>query len=173
MAECVICQIIKGELPAKKVYEDDEILAFLDFNGAARGHTFVAPKQHFPIIEQLPDALVNRLFIISNKVSTALFETQNCQGTNIFVANGISAGQSVAHVIVNVIPRAEGDRIHLQWKPKQLSEEEMSTVELKIKDAAKHLGYVAEAEAPKPEPVQRMPINRENNQWKQMNRRIA
>ncbi len=173
VADCVICQIVRNEAPSKKVYEDDEIVAFLDFNGASRGHTFVVPKQHFPIIEQLPDTVVSKLFTISNKVSTALFESMGVQGTNIFVANGVSAGQSVAHVVVNVIPRREGDSINLQWKPKQLSEEEMATVELKIKESAKNLGYTPEKESPKKDQGERMSVDREDYLWKSMNRRAA
>src|SRR3989344_8594247 len=80
------------------------------------------------------------MFQVSNKISSAVFETLQAQGTNIFVANGIPAGQTVAHFMVNVIPRFEKDGINLQWQPKQLDEEEMSTVELKLKEQAKNIG---------------------------------
>jgi len=172
MAECVICQIIKGEVPAKKVYEDDEILAFLDFNGATPGHTFVVPKDHIPIFEQTPDDLVKKLFSVSNKISTSIFETLNVQGTNVFITNGVSAGQSVAHLVINVIPRNQGDGINLDWEPKQLTEEEMSTVELKIKDFTQNVGAIeASGEAEQ----KKKPISTsgtDNYFWKTVNRRI-
>ncbi len=136
MAEqkCIICDIISGDIPAKKIYEDNEIVAILDFNGANPGHSFVIPKEHIPILEQIPSNLVGKLFNAANKVSSAIFETLKVQGTNIFVTNGIAAGQKVAHFMINIIPRKENDGINLQWQPKQLSEEEASTIELKLKE---------------------------------------
>jgi len=144
--QCIVCQIIDGKIPAKKVYEDDEVLAILDFNGANIGHTFVIPKEHIPILEQIPSHLIGKLFNVSNKVSSAIFEALGVQGTNIFVTNGITAGQKVAHFMINVIPRKENDGVNLQWQTKQLSEEEMSTVELKIKE---EIGSIGVGEVPK------------------------
>lgn len=137
---CLVCQIARGSVPSKKVYEDESILAVLDINGANPGHCFILPKEHYPIIEQVPDKELKKIFIIANKISSAVFETLQAQGTNIFVANGIPAGQTVAHFIVNVIPRFEKDGINLQWAPKQLDEEEMATIELKLKEQAKNIG---------------------------------
>jgi histidine triad (HIT) family protein len=140
MADCILCQIVEGKVPSKKIYEDDDILAVLDINGASPGHSFVMPKQHFTIMEQVPDQIIGRLFQVANKVSSAVFETLDSKGTNIFVTNGTAAGQMVAHFMVNVIPRKENDGINLQWAGKQLTQEEMSTVELQLKDTAKDVG---------------------------------
>ena len=137
---CLVCQIVEGNVPSKKVFEDDSLLAVLDINGANPGHCFIMPKEHYPIIEQVPDKEIGKIFNVANKISSAVFETLRAQGTNIFVANGIPAGQTVAHFMVNVIPRFEKDGINLQWQPKQLDEEEMSTVELKLKEYAKNIG---------------------------------
>lgn len=138
---CIVCQIASGRIPSKKVYEDDLALAVLDVNGANPGHCFVMPKNHYPILEQVPDSEIGKLFNIANRISTAIFESLGAQGTNIFVVNGLPAGQSVAHFTINVIPRKENDGINLQWQPRQLSEEEMSTVELKVKEQAKNIGH--------------------------------
>lgn len=173
---CVICQIVDGTVASKKVYEDDEVLAVLDFNGASKGHVFVVPKKHIPIFEQVPDALSGKLFSISNKISTALFESLGAQGTNIFVTNGLSAGQSVAHFVINIIPRKEGDGINLQWKPRQMSEEEMSTVELKIKEQTKNIGGFdskEKKEEKKDSKAESIGNDEENYLWKSINRRVA
>src|SRR3990167_8983145 len=114
---CIICQIVGGRIPSKKVYEDDLIMAVLDVNGANPGHSFVIPKNHYPIIEQVPDSEIGKMFQISNKILIS---------------------------------------IQLLTFPKQLSEEEMSTVELKLKDSAKNVGGFdkekknAKVSAPKP-----------------------
>ncbi|MDP3765630.1 MAG: HIT family protein [Nanoarchaeota archaeon] len=136
---CIVCQIIGNKVPSKKIYEDELVMAVLDVNGANPGHCFIMPKSHYPIIEQVPDMEIGRLFNVSNKISSAIFESLGAQGTNIFVANGIPAGQTAAHFTINVIPRKENDGINLQWQPKQLSEEEMSTVELKLKEQTKSI----------------------------------
>lgn len=155
---CIVCQIVENKIPSKKVYEDDVIIAVLDINGAEAGHCFVIPKSHYPIIEQVPDTEVARLFQVSNKISVAIFDALGAQGTNIFVANGIPAGQTVAHFTINVVPRRKNDGISLQWQPKQLSEEEMSTVELKLKEQTKNIvHFEKEVKKPKvhaPKPIQ-------------------
>lgn len=153
---CIICQIVGNKIPSKRVYEDELVMAILDVNGSNQGHCFVMPKNHYSIIEQVPDIEIGRLFQVSNKISSAIFESLGVQGTNIFVANGVPAGQTVAHFTINVIPRKENDGINLQWQPKQLSEEEMSTVELKLKEQTKNIGHFEKEEkkprlqAPKP-----------------------
>ena len=153
---CIVCQIVENKIPSKKVYEDEVSIGVLDLNGANPGHCFVIPKMHYPIMEQVPEREIGKLFQASNKIATAIFETLGVQGTNIFVANGIPAGQTVAHFTINVIPRSENDGINLTWQPKQLSEEEMSTVELKLKEHTKNIGNFEKEEkktkhsAPKP-----------------------
>jgi len=150
---CLLCQIVSSKIPSYKIYEDDLALAVLDVNGANPGHCFVMPKNHYPIIEQVPDIELANLFSMANKISSAIFEKLKVQGTNIFAANGIPAGQTVAHFMVNIIPRKENDNVNLQWKPKQLSEEEMSTVELKLKDQIKStgIGKIEKTENPAPQ----------------------
>ena len=137
---CLLCQIIEGRVPSKKVYEDELVLAVLDVNGANPGHCFVLPKNHYPILEQVPDPEIVKLFHVANRISSAIFENLGVQGTNLFVTNGVPSGQTVAHFMIHVIPRMENDGINLQWQPKQLTEEEMSTVELKIKEQSKNIG---------------------------------
>lgn len=138
---CIVCNIIDNKIPSKKIYEDEIAIAVLDVNGSNAGHCFIMPKAHYPILERVPAKELGRMFQISNKISRAIFESLGAQGTNIFVANGIPAGQTVAHFTINVIPRKENDGINLQWQPKQLNEEEMSTIELKLKEELKSTSY--------------------------------
>ncbi len=136
---CLLCQIIDGTIPSHLIYEDDLCIAILDVNGAMLGHTFVIPKNHSPIMEQVPDQELSHLFTVANKISSALFEKLRViQGTNIYVSNGVPAGQRVAHFMIHVIPRMDKDGINLQWQPKQVPDEEMATVELKLKEQLKN-----------------------------------
>src|SRR3989338_6701459 len=174
MAECVICGIVEGKTASKTVYEDSEVLGFLDYNGAVLGHAYIVPKKHYPIFEQVPDEVVSSVFKAANKISGALFDAMGAQGTNIFVSNGVSAGQSVAHFTVNVIPRKEGDNVNLEWKPIQLSEEERSTAELKIKEVTKDRGAEKQEEKYAPEKKEKresLDADEENYLWKSVNRK--
>ncbi|MBD3309599.1 HIT domain-containing protein [Candidatus Woesearchaeota archaeon] len=137
--ECEHCRILE-ERDVKVVFESDKILAFLHPKPAAPGHVVVVSKQHFPIIENVPDFIVSDAFKVANRISSAVFEGLGVQGTNIIVQNGVAAGQKVAHFAVNVIPRRQDDNLSLQWQPKQLDEEEMSTIELKIKEQTASIG---------------------------------
>ncbi|MGB9748633.1 MAG: HIT family protein [Candidatus Woesearchaeota archaeon] len=143
--ECPICEFLKSG-KAKKIYEDELVVAFLNPNPAVPGHSLVVPKQHFVIIEQTPDFLVGKLFGVANTVSSALFRALNLQGTNILLNNGVSANQKIAHLAINVIPRTENDNLNFSWNPKQLNEEQMSTIELKIKEQAKNVGIFEKEE---------------------------
>tara|TARA_Y100000310_G_scaffold139226_1_gene138510 strand:- start:11227 stop:11754 length:528 start_codon:yes stop_codon:yes gene_type:complete len=124
------------------VYEDEEFKAVLADEPVVAGHIQLFPKEHFTIFEQVPDFTVGKLFSIANKLSTASFEALGMAGTNIIVTNGVASGQKQAHFSVNIIPRAEGDGLNLEWQPQQLSQEEMSSIELKIKDHTEEIGKV-------------------------------
>ena len=110
----------------------------------------VVPKEHFTILEQVPDFITGHLFSIANRISTAIFERMRVQGTNIIAENGIAAGQKIAHFAINVIPRSDNDGLGFNWEPVQTSEDELSTVELQLKEESKDIG---DFEKEKKEPI--------------------
>lgn len=144
---CVICDAVKGKQGL--LFEDEHLAILLAPKPSVAGHIWLIPKQHAAILEQIPDFVMGKLFDKANKVSIAVFETLGAEGTNILVNNGVAAGQKDNHCVVHVLPRRDKDGLNFQWQPKQLSEEEMSTIELKLKDEAKKIG-VFEKEKPKP-----------------------
>jgi histidine triad (HIT) family protein len=144
---CDYCQLIESK--TNLIYEDAKVVAMLAPKPAAIGHIIVLPREHYPIIEQVPDFIVSDLFVKANKISIALFEGLGAHGTNIIVQNGVSAGQKSAHFMVHIIPRKEGDKLDFNWKPRQLTEEEMSTVEIQLKEASAGIGsFQKEPEKP-------------------------
>ena len=142
MAEttCLFCNASTGKAKLEKIYEDEKMIAVMHPNPAALGHVLVFPKKHYQIVEQIPDYEIADLFKKINKISIAVFEGARTQGTNIIVQNGVAAAQKIPHVCFHVIPRTENDGLNLQWQPKQLTEEEMSTIELKIKEETANIG---------------------------------
>ena len=145
---CQTCEKI-GKEKEFKIYEDNEVAAFLEEKPAVPGQITLLPKKHFPILEQLTDKLIGHILVISNKLSSALFDSIGCHGTNILINNGIAAGQKHSHFSLNIVPRTENDNIDLEWQPKQLSEEEISTTELKLKENTTSVGII-EKEKEKP-----------------------
>jgi histidine triad (HIT) family protein len=133
--DCKLCNIYLNKELFKlvKLYEDDICVALLSKKPASLCHVIIYPKKHYTILEQVPDIEVGHLFNISNIISRSIFESLNVQGTNILVQNGVAAGQEEPHFCIHVISRHENDGIKLEWKPQQLNEEQMSTIELQYK----------------------------------------
>jgi len=123
----------KQNLNLVKLYEDDICVAVLSKKPTTLCHVIVFPKQHATIIEQVSDIDVGHMFNVCNKISRAMFESLNIQGTNIFVQNGVAAGQEEPHFLIHIVSRMENDGVKLDWQPKQLTEEQMSTIELQYK----------------------------------------
>lgn len=107
--QCIFCKIIAGQIPSKKVYEDDKVLAVLDINPASEGHVILLPKTHYQIMPQIPDEELANLFLVSKKLSKTLLQTYQTGGTTIFVANGGVAGQRAPHFMIHIVPRRKDD----------------------------------------------------------------
>jgi histidine triad (HIT) family protein len=139
MTECDICKILKHKDAFKLVYEDEICFAMIHESPAVLGHTMVIPKIHATIIEELEDHIAEHLFAIANKVSSAIFDTIGAQGTNILINNGLDAGQDLPHLIVNVLPRKEGDNLNFEWEPKSAAPEELKTTQSMITMYSDHI----------------------------------
>lgn len=132
--QCDICEMIKNKSSFKLIYENEQIIAMLHEAPAFIGHTIIMPKEHYRIIEEVPDKMVSQLYTLSNKISTALFESLNIHGTNILINNGPDAGQTHAHFIVNVIPRVENDKINLEWAMQKSDPQKLDSTYKFLKD---------------------------------------
>lgn len=102
---CVFCKIIKGEIPCYKIYEDDEVLAFLDVNPTSVGHTLVVCKSHFEHILDCNDETYTHLMLVVKKLSNLIMKKCDAEGLNIITNCKEAAGQTVPHFHVHIIPR--------------------------------------------------------------------
>jgi histidine triad (HIT) family protein len=107
--QCIFCQLISGKVPSKKLHDDAKCLAILDINPAAKGHILIIPKEHYAIMPQMPEEVVAHMFVVAKKMSQLLLKGLRVDGTSIYVANGLVAGQKAQHFMIHVIPRTEGD----------------------------------------------------------------
>jgi histidine triad (HIT) family protein len=101
---CIFCKIVHGQIPAAMVYEDAEVMAFLDISPIEKGHVLVVPRQHWEVIMDAPEALVQHTVCVVQKVARALM-ANGAIGVNVLQNNYAAAGQVVPHLHVHVIPR--------------------------------------------------------------------
>ena len=145
--DCLFWKIIKGEIPAKKVYEDSNSFAFLDINPRNPGHTLVIPKKHYETIFDIPSSEAGKLFESVRKIAGMVKNGMNAHGINISQSNGKAAGQIVSHLHVHVIPRfvTEGP-VGLEGvlQVKKLDEESTNKIVENIKNASPEKKTVSE-----------------------------
>lgn len=114
---CLFCEIVKGNIPSCKVYEDDEVLAFLDIAQATKGHTLVVPKKHYDNVLEMPDDEYASLLLKAKKVAGILTNSLKPNGVNVLTNIGEAAGQSIMHAHVHVIPRYDSnDGVSFEFK---------------------------------------------------------
>lgn len=131
---CIFCHIISGKVASKKVYDDEKVVALLDINPANPGHVLLLPKEHYAIMPLIPQDVLGHLFMVAKGISHACLKAFRAQGTNIFVANGVVAGQRAQHFMVHVIPRKENDSISVfNIKHKDIDERQLEELRRLIK----------------------------------------
>ena len=106
---CIFCRIVKGELPSTRIYEDADILAFLDINPVSAGHTLVIPKGHYATLLDLPEELGAKTFSVLSRVGRAVMAGMKADGFNCLQNNFAASGQIVFHSHWHIIPRFDED----------------------------------------------------------------
>ncbi|MGA9402499.1 HIT family protein [Haladaptatus sp.] len=107
--DCIFCQIVAGDIPSKTVYEDDSVLAFLDVNPLAPGHTLVITKDHYETLGDLPEDTAMDLFSALHELTPAVETAVDADASNVAFNNGEASGQEVPHIHGHIIPRFEDD----------------------------------------------------------------
>src|SRR4029079_9165720 len=105
MSDCIFCKIINGDIPSAKVFENDDVLAFLDISQITKGHTLVIPKEHHKNIYDMKPETASKLFEVVPAIANALKAEFNPTALNLLNNNGEFAGQSVFHYHLHLIPR--------------------------------------------------------------------
>src|SRR5262245_63854858 len=103
MTETIFLRIISGEIPCHRVYEDDEVLAFLDVGPLSRGHTLVIPKEPAATLDALSDEAAAAIGRVLPRICRAVKKVTGCEQYNVLQNNGALAHQAVGHVHFHVI----------------------------------------------------------------------
>lgn len=118
---CIFCEIINGNIPSKKVYEDDNVLAILDLSQTTKGHTLVMPKKHYDNFLEMPSDEYKELMGKTQEIAKTVINKLNANGCNILINTNEVAGQTIMHTHVHIIPRYdESDSIDIKFKENKL-----------------------------------------------------
>lgn len=129
----VFSKIIKRELPAYIVAEDEKCIAFLDINPVQKGHTLVVPKSEIDYIFDIPDDLYSHLFLFSKKVAIAIKNVIPCKRIGVAIV-----GLEIPHAHIHLIPINRISDIDFS-KKLSLSHEEMNRIAKSIDESFKKL----------------------------------
>ena len=109
MEKDIFCRIVDGEIPCHKIYEDDDVLAFLDISQVTKGHTLVISKKHYDNFLSIPQEEMHKVMDVAQRIGQISIKYLGARGVNILTNCYEAAGQTVMHFHVHVIPRYEGN----------------------------------------------------------------
>lgn len=132
---CIFCKIANGDIPSATVYEDEDFRVILDLGPATKGHALILPKNHFKDICEADAETAGKLFPLAAKIGNAMKQTLGASGFNIVQNNGTSAGQTVFHLHIHVIPRYEGGPSMVTWESKASEPDELAQIAETLKEA--------------------------------------
>ena len=97
-----------------------------------KGHALILPKDHFANLYELPDETAGEVMILAKKMATKMTYKLNCDGFNLVQNNGETAGQTVLHFHLHLIPRYKEDNQHILWKPTDPGQEALENIKNQI-----------------------------------------
>ena len=115
MSECIFCKIAAGKIPAVKVLEDEQSIAFMDIGPLAEGHVLLIPKVHAETLDEMNSDQAAAVLQHLPSLVKAVQAATGCEGVNVLQNNGTVAHQVVPHVHFRIIPRNAGDEFHFNW----------------------------------------------------------
>ena len=107
--DCIFCKIMRGEVPAEKIWEDEKFVAFSDVKPVEEGHTLIIPKEHFKTLMDVNEEFSKKYVDAVKQVGQVLLKKYGADGFNVVLNNGEGAGQVVNHVHLHILPRKKGD----------------------------------------------------------------
>lgn len=128
MSDTVFSKIIRGEIPAQRVYEDDAVIAIMDINPLAEGHCLVIPKEPAETIAGLSDEASAAVGRVLPRIVRAVQKVTGVDACNVLQNNGAEAGQEVMHVHYHVIPRPADGGFGTRWESKSVDGERVAEV---------------------------------------------
>lgn len=129
---CIFCKIAAGEIPSKTLYEDGEFRVILDLGPATKGHALILPQNHYRNLFDLPEEDAKKVMALAKKMALQMREKLNCDGFNLIQNNEETAGQTVFHFHMHLIPRYRGDGQSIGWRPQKPEDAELEAIRKEI-----------------------------------------
>ena len=127
--DCIFCKIAAGEIPSRKIYEDSYLIAIMDLNPTSKGHSLIIPKEHCTNIYDIDEDIAAKVMKTAKKLATKMTVALNCDGFNLLQNNGETAGQTMFHFHMHLIPRyKDADNNMLKFTSVSFSDEEMDSI---------------------------------------------
>ena len=128
--DCIFCKIAAGEIPSRKIYEDNDLIAIMDLSPTSKGHSLIIPKEHYTNIYE---EIAGKVMKTAKKLATKMTVALNCDGFNLLQNNGETAGQTMFHFHMHLIPRyKDADNNMLKFTSVSFSDEEMDAIREQI-----------------------------------------
>jgi histidine triad (HIT) family protein len=139
MPECLFCQIAAGNIPCHKIYEDENVLAFLDIHPLNPGHTQIIPKKHSGHLLEADEIDARAIMDAAKKITPAILQCVGAPGCNFHSNIGRAAGQVIFHTHVHLIPRYADDGFQ-DWERTGEVSDGLASVAERIRDFLKDDG---------------------------------
>ena len=133
--DCIFCKIANGEIASDTVYEDDNFRVILDLSPASKGHMLILPKVHAGDITELSEDIAGKALVLAGKLGKAAMVGLGATGFNTLANTGESAGQTVFHCHIHVIPRYDDASSIVSWTPKKSEKEVQKETAKKISES--------------------------------------
>lgn len=117
MKDCIFCQIVKEEQKSWKVFENDRVVAFFDYNPVNEYHTLVIPKKHYENIFDTPIKELNEVMSAIKQITTIYNKKLGIKNLQIISSSGSEAQQDVFHIHFHIVPRKNNDNQNINWTP--------------------------------------------------------
>lgn len=131
----IFAKMLRGEIPAVKVYEDEAVLAVMDLYPQSPGHTLVIPKEKARNLLELSDEMAGKAIARVRRIATAIVEALDPDGVVVTQFNGAPAGQSIFHIHFHIVPRWEGRSMGQHGGGKKADTAELEELAEKIRAA--------------------------------------
>ncbi len=126
MEDCIFCKLANGVFETNTLYEDDDFRVILDAGPATKGHALILPKAHYANIYEIPADLLAKAAVLAKEQAGHMTKVLGADGFNIVQNNGETAGQTVFHFHIHLIPRYKDDGQKIGWKPGSPDAEDQS-----------------------------------------------
>jgi histidine triad (HIT) family protein len=134
VSSCVFCRIVSGEIPSTRVYEDEDVVAFLDIRPIREGHVQIVPKQHYDYYEDMPAELAGKIVALGQRFGKAAKKLYGVKRVGFMFTGG-----DVAHAHAHVVPMVQGTDITSR---RYIAEDKLTFRDLELVSPEK-LGEVA------------------------------